>query len=116
MIFIPVFVVTTYLLVWNVLFGSGFLNKFFSFLPLRWFGNISYSFYLMHILGVQIVIYMFPFLSDLYEPIFIIVTFTLSFGISVVVSTMLFVVAERPYFRGVRRQARTAKEPPLTRA
>lgn len=109
-VFVPIFVVTTYLLVWNVIYGKGFLNRFFSILPLRWLGNISYSFYLMHILGVQIVIYMFPLLSGLYEPIFLAVTFLLSFAISVAISTLLFVVAERPYFRRASPQTRAAAE------
>jgi peptidoglycan/LPS O-acetylase OafA/YrhL len=107
--FIPIFVITTFLLAWNVLFGRGFLYRFFSFWPLRWLGNISYSFYLMHILGVQIVIYMFPLFADLDKPVFIVVTFLLSFAISVVVATLLFIVAERPYFRGKRLEAGSAK-------
>jgi peptidoglycan/LPS O-acetylase OafA/YrhL len=45
--------ISTYALGYYALGGNGFLAKFFSWDWLRWFGNISYSFYLTHGLALH---------------------------------------------------------------
>lgn len=41
-------------LIYRSLFASGPAGKLFSFTPLRWLGNMSYTYYLMHSLGLHI--------------------------------------------------------------
>lgn len=80
------------------LYFNGVLNRFFSIGPLRWFGNISYSYYLIHgltIHGVAIIanrvlgqhpISTVPFLTLL----------ILSFAATLVSAVVLFEAIEKP--------------------
>ena len=98
--FIPLFVVTTFFFVVKVLYGKGCLNSFFSLTPLRYLGNISYSFYLMHLLAIDLVMYRYREAFTPFHGIaFLAITFVLCLLLSVVFATILFLVAERPYFQ-----------------
>jgi exopolysaccharide production protein ExoZ len=44
----PLFGICAGYLCWSALFRGGFTSRLFSFTPLRWFGNISYSYYMTH--------------------------------------------------------------------
>jgi peptidoglycan/LPS O-acetylase OafA/YrhL len=97
--FIPIFMVTCSLLVVHVLFGEGKLSRLFSARPIRYLGNISYSFYLTHTIGIEIVMYRYhEIFLGLPWVAYLLVTIGLSLTLSVLFATLLFVVAERPYF------------------
>lgn len=98
--FIPIFVATSFCLVLNVLYGKDLLNKFFSITPLRYLGNISFSFYLIHGFGIEIIMVhykkSFEFMDGF---LYLSITITLCLLISIFLSTLLYLVAERPYFQ-----------------
>jgi exopolysaccharide production protein ExoZ len=98
-VFTPVFVITASMFVLHVVFGDGCLSRLFAAAPLRWLGNISYSFYLVHGLGIEIVMYRF---HDVFLglPSWLHLTTTLgaSLLLSILFATALFLLAERPYF------------------
>ena len=105
--FIPVFLVTSSLLVAKVIYGDGLLHRLFALEKLRRLGKVSYSFYLFHGLVIIIVCdQLKPFLHDLPE----LVTFALllgcAFACSVAVASVSYRLLERPYFE--RRHARLA--------
>jgi len=98
-LFIPIFVATTALVVVKVIHGQGILARWFGWTPFRYFGNISYSFYLMHGLGIEITMNFYgQELLQLGSLPYLIMTFAASLAIGVISATVLFVAAERPYF------------------
>jgi exopolysaccharide production protein ExoZ len=102
--FIPVFVVATFFVVLKVTHGEGVLRRVFAWTPLRYLGNVSYSFYLVHGLGVELTMnfYGSAFLG-LGGPVYLVATLVTSLVIGLILATGLFVLAEKPYFtwRGV---------------
>ena len=97
--FIPVFVITTFFLALKVLYGQGFLHKIFRIRGLRYMGNISFSFYLMHGLALELIMAFWVHqFSGMNEPLFFIMTFGLSLLLSVGLATVLFLLTEKPYF------------------
>jgi peptidoglycan/LPS O-acetylase OafA/YrhL len=95
----------------SVLYGDGFLSRAFSARPLRAFGNISYSFYLVHAFAVGVV---FHFVRDVLPREGIAgvagcaATYVASFALSTALAVALFATLERPYFVWKqRRRART---------
>jgi peptidoglycan/LPS O-acetylase OafA/YrhL len=103
-LFSPIFAVTATLLVLKTLYGTGLLAKLFSATPLRYLGNVSYSFYLTHGLGIELVMYRYhDTFASLPPLLYTFVTLFLCLILSTIVATILFVTVERPYFR--RRHA-----------
>ena len=97
--FIPVFAVTTFFFVGNVLFGGGILYRIFSATPLRYLGNISFSFYLMHGFAIEIIMYSHRGLFAGLDGIaYLLATLLPCLVLSTMFATVLFVLAERPYF------------------
>jgi peptidoglycan/LPS O-acetylase OafA/YrhL len=97
--FIPLFAFTTFFFVVKVLFSKSVLYRFFTFTPFRYLGNISYSFYLMHNIGIELIMYRYRYIFEgLDRSMFLFVTIILSLLISIMLSTLLFQIAERPYF------------------
>jgi exopolysaccharide production protein ExoZ len=104
--FIPVFWVTSSLLVIKVIFDKGLLNRLFKSTPLRYLGNISYSFYLVHGLGIEIVMRQAGSIIDLFGPgLGLVLTLLPAFALSFLISTVLFLLAEKPYFTWRRRSS-----------
>jgi len=104
-LFIPAFLIGTYLLALRTLYGEGMLRRIFSSGPLRMLGNLSYSFYLVHAAVITYVIWKIGFLFNwqLKVPLigraaYFVTTLCFSFFASAVFATALFVIAERPYF------------------
>jgi exopolysaccharide production protein ExoZ len=117
--FIPIFIATTALVVVKVIHGEGVLRRWFAWTPFRYFGNISYSFYLMHGLGIEITMNFYgKELLRLGGPLYLITTFATSLAIGLVSATALFLAAERPYFtwRAVCRKASTGSYAAADRA
>lgn len=113
--FIPVFLVTTFLLVLKILYGDGFLNKLFQLKWLRYMGNISYSFYLMHGLAIELVmVNLSPVFSGMGKGMYFAMTFCAALLLGIVLSTLLFLLTEKPYFtrrtsrEHIRKEARIA--------
>jgi peptidoglycan/LPS O-acetylase OafA/YrhL len=97
--FIPVFLMATFFLALKVLYGQGFLRQLFCLQGLRYMGNISFSFYLMHGLALELVmVFWVHQFSGMNEPLFFIMTFGLSLLLSVGLATVLFLLTEKPYF------------------
>jgi peptidoglycan/LPS O-acetylase OafA/YrhL len=105
--FIPVFLVTSLLLVAKVIHGDGVLHRMFALEPLRRLGRVSYSFYLFHGLVIIIVCdHLAPLLHGLPEPLTFVLLLGCSFGCSVAVASVSYRLLEQPYFE--RRHARLA--------
>ena len=98
--FIPVFVFTTFLLVLKVLYGKESFNRLFRVKWLRYLGNMSYSFYLMHGLALEIImVNLSPRFSGMGKIMFFATTFSAALLLGLVLSTVLFLLTEKPYFR-----------------
>jgi exopolysaccharide production protein ExoZ len=114
--FTPLYFMTALLLVNQALFGTDWLNKLFSARPLRYFGNISFSFYLIHDLCLKLV-----FGNLQYDPAtppltYALLSFAGSLILATIAATVLFVTVEKPYFAykhgGLSRtRAAPAREP-----
>jgi exopolysaccharide production protein ExoZ len=99
LIFIPIYMLTAGLLLEHAVHGRGVLFKLFTLKPLRYFGNISFSFYLFQILSIMIAR---PIVNQLGLDsilLYFICHMVLSLGISSALATATFIVLEKPYFR-----------------
>lgn len=77
--------------------GSGILSGLLSWAPLRWLGNMSYSYYLIHGLAIGVVRQSVRGMVKPGEHDFIVLgLFLLAFAASWVASTLLFVAIEKP--------------------
>jgi exopolysaccharide production protein ExoZ len=79
-------------------YPNAWLGKAFSWTPVRWLGNMSYSYYLVHGLTLQA---SFLILGVLFPPIeqgflFFLVLLPLMFALTLCPSALLFLVVERP--------------------
>jgi peptidoglycan/LPS O-acetylase OafA/YrhL len=105
--FIPIFLVTSLLLVAKIIHGDGILHRMFSLEPLRRLGRVSYSFDLFHGLVIIIVCdHVTPFLHGLPEAVTFVLLLGCSFACSVAVASVAYRVLEQPYFQ--RRHTRPA--------
>lgn len=78
---------------------SGFTTRCFSCSPLRWIGNISYSFYLIHSLSLKL---FFMILEEIYpaqqgDIVMFWVLILPVFVLSLIPSVVLFIYIEKPY-------------------
>lgn len=118
-VFIPIFLVTTSLVLLRLTHGDGPLRRWFAWTPCRYLGNVSYSFYLTHGLAIELTMNaggdLFPGLGG---PAYLAATFAASLGLGIALATALFVLAERPYFTwgAVARAAVPAEYPAPTPA
>jgi len=97
-----------FLLCWECFSIEGFTSRLFSFAPLRWYGNMSYSYYLIHGLTLKGA---FLFLGLAYPPsgdgVWMFWAFLPPmFLITLVVSATLFLMVEKPYSLARRSPAR----------
>lgn len=102
--FIPVFAVTSFLLVLKVVYGEGWLHRLFAWRWLRYLGNCSYSFYLVHGLAIEVVMQAADsWLRSGPSWHAFLVTFIGAWALAVALATALFLIAEKPYFARKRR-------------
>ena len=102
-IFIPIYALTSSLLFINTCYGKGYLNKIFSFSPFRYLGNISYSFYLLHLPCLALV---FANIHAVFQVLGInpnpsttaFFIFSLGLALSIISSTLTFIMIEKRYF------------------
>lgn len=78
---------------------SSSIAQAFGWTPLRWLGNMSYSYYLMHGLALKAGFLVLSLLlpGAAFGPWFFWVTLPILFGLSLVPSALLFVWVERPF-------------------
>jgi exopolysaccharide production protein ExoZ len=79
-------------------YPDAWLGRAFSWTPIRWLGNMSYSYYLLHGLTLQAA---FLVLAALFPPIerglvFFLALLPLAFALTLCPSALLFLVVERP--------------------
>jgi peptidoglycan/LPS O-acetylase OafA/YrhL len=89
---------TFYTLCRSCFSGGGLTCRMFSWTPLRWLGNMSYSYYLLHGLvlkGGFLVIGKLPILRQL-EEIGFVAGLPLLFAATLLPSVLLFLIVERP--------------------
>ncbi len=111
--FVPLFVVTTFVLVVKVAYGGGPLHRAFAWTPLRYFGNVSYSFYLVHGLAIELV--MNRAMESWLVPgglAYLMTTFVASLTLGTALATALFVLTERRYFTWRRSAVDRARRTP----
>lgn len=109
--FIPVYAVASFLLVLRVLYADGPLARLFSARPLRWIGNTSYSFYLIHGFAIAIVFHFARrwFSAEvLGEPLALAALLAVCLTAGMTLALPLFIGLERPYFLWRRARRGTA--------
>lgn len=110
--FTPVFLPAATLLVLNTIFGTGFLNWIFSRPWLRFIGNVSFSFYLVHATVIDIVFFLYRQTSMEYRrDDCLIVGAIVCLGVSLLAATLIYYLVERRYFTA--RQPKAATKPAL---
>ncbi|HEV2447665.1 MAG TPA: acyltransferase family protein [Candidatus Sulfopaludibacter sp.] len=95
---LPLLYVSTFVLTYGALEGGGLLSKWFSWDWLRWFGNISYSYYLLHGLILHFLLKFLVLLklpSQLSVPA-IVALLLFSFAVTAAGSSLLFLAIEKP--------------------
>jgi len=93
----------------------GSLGRAFSALPIRWLGNMSYSYYLMHSLAIRAIFLFLPHVLPLKSQggwLFFCVL-PLAFAWSVLPSAALFLIVERPLSLKPWRRLRSQAAPPV---
>lgn len=79
-------------------FGKGFLNHILSWRPLRWLGNCSYSYYLIHGLILKgVALIAAEFAPGVKGPFAVAVLLVIGFSATIVGGTFLFAVVEKPF-------------------
>jgi len=91
--------VTFYMLCWYSFLARQVSYRIFTWTPIRWFGNMSYSYFLIHGLALSLLFAGFEKLRLTHEFATMIFWLILPifFVITLVPSTVLFVLVERPY-------------------
>ena len=93
------------LLVVQACYGTGWLNRLFSWRPLRRVGNVSYSLFLLHTIPVFYVFYVLgPAWVTSKGLAVALAAAALALVASLILAGALFLVAERPYFAAQRRK------------
>jgi exopolysaccharide production protein ExoZ len=93
-----ILIVSVFILLTGSLVAGGRLNNWLSSVPIRWLGNMSYSFYLSHSLALKFVFLIahkfLPLsLGSLAAPLLLVTAFSISW----MVGTALFVLIEKPF-------------------
>lgn len=98
-IFIPAYAVSCSLLFISACYGTGYLNRLFSFRWLRYLGNVSYSFYLIHAVTISTFLHFFRGSLKSQPPVtaFVILAGA-TFTLSLILSVILFIGIENLYF------------------
>jgi peptidoglycan/LPS O-acetylase OafA/YrhL len=100
-----------FLLVLFSCFADGWLRSVFSWAPIRWLGNMSYSYYLIHGLALKALGFLLA-LSGVAKAgvttvyfVFLPAAFVVAWG----AATLLFVLVEKPFSIQVRKPTKTPK-------
>ena len=95
----------TYALGYFALYGDGFLVKWFRWDWIRWFGNISYSYYLVHGLVLHILLRAFELIRVPHSLSLLsfMLLFVFSFLATSLGGAVLFLAVEKPFLSGRRK-------------
>ena len=95
----------TVVLIVKCCYDEGPLRRIATWAPLRYLGNISYSFYLVHAIAIGWLAHAWSPTANSVRTGSIVVFAITAFAISWIAATFLFLIAERAYFKkpGVRR-------------
>lgn len=108
--------VAFYLLCFHVFaYPQSWLTRFFVWTPLRWFGNMSYSFYMTHVLSMRVFALLIPSLSLTFvgsAPLVLIGFLPLFFLASLVPALVIFVWVESPFSLTKAPRATVAERTP----
>lgn len=88
---------------------AAWLSRFFSWTPLRWLGNMSYSYYLLHGLALKAGFLLLTNLlpaSGSDSPLWFWTMLPIMFSLTLIITTVLFLVIERPLSL-IRHHAKT---------
>ena len=94
-----------FLLCWDCFTSSGIISKLFSFAPFRWYGNMSYSYYLIHGLTLKgfflvlALIYPSNYSTDALFWIMLLPMFI----VTLMASALLFILIEKPYSLAIKK-------------
>lgn len=102
-IFIPLYFLTSILFVHKVLNVKGALSCLFSNQIMRYLGNISFSFYIFHPLGLMLSRDALVLLDISNNNVYFLFYFLFSFVISLFLSMLCFVFIEKQYFKNKRK-------------
>ena len=96
---VAVLACSTYMLAAHCFTGAGNLRKFFEIAPLRWLGNMSYSYYLIHAVAVHATAQAIRAsnLEGAHSLLMFVAAALTAFALSIVFATILFKTIERPY-------------------
>lgn len=85
---------------------ESWLPRAFSWTPLRWLGNMSYSYYLVHGLALKaaFVVLAAALPASEHGPLFFWTLMALMFALTLVPSTLLFLLVERPFSLAPKRK------------
>jgi peptidoglycan/LPS O-acetylase OafA/YrhL len=79
---------------------AAWLSRSFAWTPLRWLGNMSYSYYLLHGLALKasflVLTKVLP-ASVGYGPVFFLMLLPITFGLTLIPTSILFLIIERPF-------------------
>jgi peptidoglycan/LPS O-acetylase OafA/YrhL len=91
--------ITFFLLVLACIGSSSVLKTVFSWTPLRWLGNMSYSYYLIHGFTLHVIsVFVAKFLAQAFtSQVVFWVAMPIFFALTWLSSTMLFVLVEKPF-------------------
>lgn len=109
--------VTFLILVLTCIGSKTILKTIFSWTPLRWLGNMSYSYYLIHGFTLQCVaLAILLFAPKPIESVWIFwICVPIFFTLTWISSTILFVLIEKPFSIGVQTTAKSAENTPQQR-
>lgn len=97
--------VLLFVLCWECFTVNGMTQRLFSWAPLRWYGNMSYSYYLIHGLTLKGLFLLIGGLlvGSQVKPWFYWATLLPAFLFTLLVSSALFITVEKPYSLARRR-------------
>lgn len=97
---------------------DGRLARAFCWTPLRWLGNMSYSYYLLHGLALKILFKLVAAIvpTGAHEIGFAVAMLPVAFAVTLLPTVALFLLVERPYSLAVGAQPRPAVRPAGYRA
>jgi peptidoglycan/LPS O-acetylase OafA/YrhL len=92
-------------LCWHCFAAQSFVSRAFSWTPLRWLGNMSYSYYLIHGLALKFAFMIFGLLVAPGKDLFVALLAPM-FAVTLVPSALLFLLIERPFSLQTKSPAR----------
>lgn len=100
-----------FILCWGCFAQAGLARNIFSWAPLRWFGNMSYSYYLIHPLALRVLVEVMPRIwipGVEYQTVIHFLFLPFAFVFTVIPAALCFVLIEKPLSLTPRRESASA--------